>query len=139
MMEDNFIGDTMMNITHQVTEIQDEFIFETLSNWLSNSSYQIKISKQELVDAIMFYRKAKKEDLHEVRVNCEISKRYVEQLSEDFGEDEVREYATSKLMMELQPYVKKNLTCQHHDIVDSLVYSFSAYIRHGEAVNDRTD
>ena len=46
-MEDSFnVIDDVMKIAHQVTETQDEFIFETISNWLSNTSYQIKISKK---------------------------------------------------------------------------------------------
>ena len=133
----NNFSNILMKITEQVTETKDEFIFKTISNWLQDTQ-QIIISKKELVDAITFYRKAKKENLEEIRVNCTIPSRYVEQLSFDFGSDEVLEYATSKLMNELAPYVKKNLT-RHDDIMDSIVYSFDAYIRRKENPSDRAE
>ena len=134
-MEDSF--NLIMEVAHKVTETQDEFIFETVSNWLQDTQ-QIKISKKELVDAITFYRKTKKENLEEIRVNCAIPSRFVQQLSLDFGSEEVLEYATSKLMNELAPYVKKNLT-RHDDIMDSFVYSFGAYIKRKEESSDRAE
>ena len=126
-----------MEVAQKVTETKEDFIFETISNWLQDTQ-QIKISKQELIDAITFYRKAKKENLEEIHVNCAIPSRYVQQLSLDFGNGEVLEYATSKIMNELAPYVKKNLTC-HDDIMDSFVYSFDAYMKRKEDSSDRAE
>lgn len=133
---DEFYNMTL-EVARKVTETTDEFIFETISNWLQDTQ-QLKISKKELVDAITFYRKAKKENLEEIHVNCTIPSRYVQQLSLDFGNDEVLEYATSQLMHELVPYVKKNLT-YHADIMDGLVYSFDAYVKRKEGSSDRAE
>lgn len=50
------IGNIINTITTKVTETQDEFIFQTISDWWSDKTQRI-ISKQELIDALTLNKK----------------------------------------------------------------------------------
>lgn len=52
---ENPVGDMMYKIATQFRESQENFIFETIKPWCEETT-QFKISKQELVRALTFYR-----------------------------------------------------------------------------------
>lgn len=124
-------------MAHQVTETQDEFIFETLSNWLQNTSYHIKISKKELIEAITFYRKVKSKSLDYVHVNCAVPKNTFDRLNEV---GHLEDYVVSQFYSELEPYIKKHMESRHDDILDATIYSLDLYMKHKEEwTNDRAE
>lgn len=130
------IMDDMMKIALQVTETHDEFIFETVSNWLQDTQ-QIKVSKKELMEAIIFYRKAKATPMEHVHVNCELSKTRHDKLVE-IGELDA--CVLSQFYSELAPYIKKNMESRHNDILDATIYSLDLYMKcKEEQANDRAD
>lgn len=53
------MDETIRTITTQITETEDEFIFQVLSNFAS-SKYNVAIEKEELVRAIQLIRMSKK-------------------------------------------------------------------------------
>lgn len=137
-MEDslNFMDD-MMKAVQQVTETQDEFVFETLSNWLSNTSYQIKISKKELIEAITFYRRVKSKPLDYVHVNCAVPKNTFDKLNEV---GHLEDYVVSQFYSQLEPYIKKHMESRHDDILDGMIYSLDLYMKHKEEwINGRAE
>ena len=50
--------DTISRFAMEVTETQDQFIFETISNYAANN-YKITIEKEEIVKAIQLIRMSK--------------------------------------------------------------------------------
>lgn len=142
-MEDNLFKDTidntmndMMKIALKVTETHDEFIFETISNWLQDTQ-QIKISKRELIEAITYYRKVKSTPMEHVHVNCEISNPRHDTLVKIGKLDAC---VLSQFYSELAPYIKKNMESRHNDILDATVYSLDLYMKYKEEqANDRAD
>lgn len=53
------MDETIRTITTQITETEDEFIFQVLSDFAS-SKYNVAIEKEELVRAIQLIRMSKK-------------------------------------------------------------------------------
>ena len=53
--EFDVVNSTICKIAHQVQETEDEFIFNTLSDFASNN-YNIVVKKQELIQAINLIR-----------------------------------------------------------------------------------
>ena len=59
--EFDVVNSTIGKMAHQVQETEDEFIFNTLSDFASNN-YNIVVEKQELIRAIQLIRMYKEHD-----------------------------------------------------------------------------
>lgn len=98
----NIINDNLYKFRNTVAENQEEFIFSTISNWMYDN-FQIRVNKQELIQALEIVRACRHMEGYSLRDACVNAKSHTSSYNDGFkagykeGRESIRDLIEEEL------------------------------------------